>query len=52
MLINPDNSVSIFQRKGSYQATPDELAAIDNADRSGVATEEQVAAAFSAFRIV
>ena len=35
-----------------YHATSEELAAIDEADRSGTATEEQVAAAFLAFRRV
>jgi hypothetical protein len=33
-----------------YHATPEELAAIDEADRSGVATEEEVEAAFATFR--
>lgn len=35
---------------GEYQPTEDELAAIDEADRSGVATEADVRAAFRAFR--
>jgi hypothetical protein len=40
------------RHSGQYQATAEELAAIDEADRSGTATEEQVAAAFLAFRRV
>jgi hypothetical protein len=35
---------------GDYNATPEELEAIDDADRSGVATEDEVEAAFSTFR--
>jgi hypothetical protein len=38
------------RHRGGYQASPDELAAIDEADRSGVAGEHEVAAAFAAFR--
>ena len=37
-------------RGGNYQATAEELQAIDEADRSGVASEAQVEAAFAAFR--
>jgi hypothetical protein len=37
-------------RGGVYQATEDELRAIDEADRSGNATEREVEAAFRAFR--
>jgi hypothetical protein len=37
-------------RSGVYHATPEELAAIDEADRSGVATPAEVAAAFTRFR--
>ena len=37
-------------RGGVYQASADELRAIDEADLSGVATEQQVEAAFRAFR--
>jgi hypothetical protein len=37
-------------RGGVYRATADELQAIDQADASGVATEQEVAAAFQAFR--
>jgi hypothetical protein len=33
-----------------YRATPDELEAIDEADRSGVASEADVEAAFRTFR--
>jgi hypothetical protein len=35
---------------GDYNATPEELEAIDDADRSGVATEDEIEAAFSTFR--
>jgi hypothetical protein len=35
----------------SLHATPQELKAIDEADRSGVASEEEVEAAFRAFRM-
>jgi hypothetical protein len=38
------------RRTGVYHATPDELRAIDEADRSGVATDEEVEAAFRTFR--
>jgi hypothetical protein len=38
------------RRIGSYRATADELRAIDEADRSGVATDKEVEAAFRAFR--
>ena len=38
------------RRTGTYRATPEELRAIDEADRSGIATEEDVEAAFKAFR--
>jgi hypothetical protein len=37
-------------RSGAYCATPDELRAIDEADRSGTATEQDVEAAFRTFR--
>lgn len=37
-------------RTGTYHTTADELAAIDEADRSGVATEAEVEAAFAKFR--
>ena len=35
---------------GDYHATPAELAAIDEADRSGVATKDEVEVAFRTFR--
>jgi hypothetical protein len=38
------------RRTGVYHATPEEIKAIDEADRSGVATEEEVEAAFRTFR--
>jgi hypothetical protein len=38
------------RRTGTYRATAEELRAIDEADRSGIATEEEVEAAFKAFR--
>ena len=34
----------------AYHATPEELAALDEADRSGLASEEEVEAAFKSFR--
>ncbi len=40
------------RRSGVYRATPDELKAIDEADRSGVARDEEVEAAFRTFRRV
>ena len=38
------------RRTGVYRATPEELAAIDEAEQSGVATDEEVEAAFRSFR--
>lgn len=38
------------RRSGVYRATPEELAAIDEADGSGIATQEDVDAAFGTFR--
>jgi hypothetical protein len=38
------------RRTGVYRATPEELAAIDEADQSGVASDEEVQAAFKTFR--
>jgi hypothetical protein len=35
---------------GSYHATAEELAALDEAERSGIASEEEVEAAFKSFR--
>ena len=37
-------------RGGTYHASPEELQAIDEADRSRVATDQQVEAAFRSFR--
>jgi hypothetical protein len=37
-------------RSGRYHASPEELEAIDQADRSGVATDAQVETAFASFR--
>jgi len=38
------------RRTSSFRATPDDLQAIDEADRSGVATDKEVEAAFKTFR--
>jgi len=38
------------RRRGYYHAAPEELDAIDEAERSGVATDEEVEAAFRTFR--
>ena len=38
------------RRTGVYHATPEELQAIDEAERSGMASEEEVEAAFRSFR--
>jgi hypothetical protein len=38
------------RRSGIYRATPVELQAIDEAEQSGVATNEEVEAAFRSFR--
>jgi hypothetical protein len=37
------------RRTGQYHATPEELAAIDEAEQSGVATDDEVEAAFRTF---
>jgi len=37
-------------RSGAYHATPDELQALDEAERSGVASDQEVEAAFRTFR--
>jgi hypothetical protein len=37
-------------RSGEYHATADELRAVDEADRSGVAADAEVEAAFRTFR--
>lgn len=38
------------RRRGVYRASPEELEAIDDAERSGVAPNEDVEAAFRSFR--
>lgn len=38
------------RRSGLYKATSEELEAIDEAERSGVAADEEVEAAFRSFR--
>jgi len=38
------------RHRGEYRATSEELQAIDDADRSGVASERDVKAAFKTFR--
>jgi hypothetical protein len=38
------------RRGGDYQATAEELQALDEADSSGIASEAEVEAAFSTFR--
>ena len=38
------------RRTGQYRPTADELQALDEAERSGLATEEEVEAALRAFR--
>jgi hypothetical protein len=38
------------RRTGLYRATPEELTAIDDADAGGVASDEEVQAAFRTFR--
>ena len=38
------------RHRGEYRATSEELQAIDDADRSGVASEREVEAAFKTFR--
>jgi hypothetical protein len=38
------------RRRGVYQATAEELRAIDEAERSGIASDEAVEAAFKSFR--
>jgi len=37
---------------GSYRASPEELQAIDEADRGGIALDEEIEAAFATFRRV
>jgi hypothetical protein len=38
------------RRSGVYRASPEELRAIDEAERSGIASDEEVEAAFRRFR--
>jgi hypothetical protein len=38
------------RRSGVYRATPEELLAIDEAERSGIASDDEVEAAFRTFR--
>jgi hypothetical protein len=38
------------RRTGVYRATAEELHALDEADRSGIASDEEVEAAFRSFR--
>jgi hypothetical protein len=38
------------RRNGVYRATADELRILDEADRSGIASKEEVEAAFRSFR--
>jgi hypothetical protein len=38
------------RRSGVYKATADELRTLDEAERSGIATDEEVEAAFRSFR--
>ena len=49
-LIVPAESEQVEALKNLYHATPEELQAIDEADRSGIATDGEVEAAFRAFR--
>jgi hypothetical protein len=38
------------RRTGVYRATPEELRALDEAEQSGIASDEEVEAAFRSFR--
>jgi hypothetical protein len=38
------------RRTGVYHATPDELKVLDEAEQSGIANDDDVAAAFRSFR--
>jgi hypothetical protein len=38
------------RRTGVYIASPEELEALDDAERSGIATDDEVEAAFRSFR--
>ena len=44
------NGIVELHDVGGYRATPEELAAIDEAEQSGIATHEEVEAAFGKFR--
>ena len=39
------------RRTGVYRATAEELKSLDDADRSGIASEQDVEAAFRSFRL-
>jgi hypothetical protein len=42
--------IEVCVMRGEYHATPEELQALDEADRSGLASEQEVEAAFRTFR--
>ncbi len=39
-----------IRHRGEYRATPEELQVLDEAERSGIASEQDVEAAFQTFR--
>lgn len=39
-----------IRHRGEYHATPEELQALDEAEASGIASEQEVEAAFQTFR--
>lgn len=41
-----------IRHRGEYHATPEELQALDEAERSGIASAQEVEAAFQTFRRV
>jgi hypothetical protein len=41
---------AVLDRVLTYHATPEELKALDEAERSGVASDQEVEAAFQTFR--
>lgn len=49
-LANYAEELAAIRSGKEYQPTDEELAAIDDAERSGIATEADVKAAFRAFR--
>ncbi|MCC6736137.1 MAG: hypothetical protein IT534_08405 [Bauldia sp.] len=49
-LVEIANEIERTLSAGSYVASQEELDAIDDADRSGIATDEEVEAAFALFR--